>query len=167
MTSFSSYLLNLFRQLFLMTPSILVGLVGSQFFFSLLQVPSPIWLSSLPPGHKMRPAAYYIMEDIVAVDGAGRSAFRRDLNTRYESSPIFQRLVYEMTTYWATAGLVFIGVSAAFTFATSLNFAFAATLIWVPIWACFCALMAYLWIQRRLTQETNSFQNQNNLNNGI
>lgn len=156
-----------FRQLFLMTPSVLVGLVGSQFFFSLLQLQSPIWVSSLPPGHKMRPAAYYIMEDIVAVDGAGRSAFRRDLNTRYESSLIFRQLVYEMTAYWASAGIVFIGVSAAFTFATHLNFAFAATLIWIPIWACSCALMAYFWIQHRLMQEIKSFQNHNNLKNGI
>lgn len=145
-----------------MTPSILVAIIGSQLFFSLSRPTSPVWLSSLPPGHKMRPAAYYIMEDVVAVDGAGRSAFRRDLNTRYESSPIFQRLVYEMTAYWASAGIVFIGVNAAFTFATSLNFAFAATLIWIPVWACTCALIAYHWIQHRLAQEITSFQKQNN-----
>ncbi len=141
-----------------MTPSILVGIVSLQFFLSLLQPRSPIWISSLPPGHKMRPAAYTIMEDIVAVDGAGRSAFRKALNIRYESSPIFRRLVFEMTAYWATGGLIFIGVSAAFTFATSLNFAFAATLTWIPVWTLIWLIPAYLWIQHRLTQEKDSFR---------
>jgi hypothetical protein len=110
----------------------------------------------------MRPAAYYIMEDVVAVDGAGGSAFRKALNVRYESSPIFQRLVFEMTAYWATVGLVFVGISAVFTFTTSLNFAFAATLIWIPVWASLCVIPAYFWIQRRLAQERDSFRKQNN-----
>ena len=145
-----------------MTPSILVGSVSVQLFLSLLRPTSPVWLSSLPPGHKMRPAAYYIMEDIVAVDGAGRSAFRRALNVRYESSPIFQRLVYEMTAYWAIGGLIFVGVSAAFTFATSLNFAFGATLTWIPVWTILWLIPGYLWIQRRLAQESDSFRMQNN-----
>ncbi|CAF4385871.1 unnamed protein product [Rotaria socialis] len=145
-------------QLFLMIPSILVGNVTIQFFVSLLQPPVPIWISSLPPGHKMRPAGYYIMEDIVAVDGGGRSAFRKVLNQRYESSPIFQCLVYEMTVFWATGALVFIGVSVAFAFGTSLNFAFGATLIWFPVWGLLGFLPTVLWVQRRLSQETDSFR---------
>jgi hypothetical protein len=145
-----------------MSPSILVGSVALQFFPSLLRPRSPIWISSLPPGHKMRPAAYYIMEDIVAVDGAGGSAFRKALNVRYESSPIFQRIVYEMTAYWATGGLVFVGVSAVFTFTTSLNFAFGATLIWIPVWTILWFIPAYFWIQHRLAQERDSFRKHNN-----
>jgi hypothetical protein len=112
-----------------MIPSILVGNVSIQFILSLTEPHVPIALSSLPPGHKMRPGGYHIMEDVVAVDGGGRSAYRKALNIRYTSSEIFQRLVYEMTTHWAIGGLIFVGVNAAFTFATSLNFAFGATLI--------------------------------------
>ncbi|CAF4264403.1 unnamed protein product [Rotaria magnacalcarata] len=145
-------------QLFLMIPSILVGNVGIQLFLSLLQPPAPIWISSLPPGHKIRPAGYYIMEDIVAVDGDGGSAYRRALNQRYESSPIFQCLVYEMTMFWAIGGLVFVGVSVAFAFGTSLNFAFGATLIWIPVWALLGFLPAAFWAQWRLSQETDSFR---------
>lgn len=66
----------------MMTPSILVGNVVMQFFFSLFQLRLPIWLSSVPPGEKMRPISYYIMEDVIAVDGANRSAFRRAVNER-------------------------------------------------------------------------------------
>ncbi|CAF2117855.1 unnamed protein product [Rotaria magnacalcarata] len=145
-------------QLFLMIPSILVGNVGIQLFLSLLQPPAPIWISSLPPGHKIRPAGYYIMEDIVSVDGDGGSAYRRALNQRYESSPIFQCLVYEMTMFWAIGGLVFVGVSVAFAFGTSLNFAFGATLIWIPVWALLGFLPAVFWAHWRLNQETDSFR---------
>jgi hypothetical protein len=145
-----------------MIPSILVGNVSVQCFISLIRPRVPIWLSSLPPGHKMRPAGYYIMEDIVAVDGGGLSAFRRSLNVRYESSPIFQRLVYEMTIYWATGGLVFVGVNAAFTFATSYNFAFGATLIWIPVWTSLWFIPSQLWIRHRLAQEKDSFRTKMN-----
>jgi hypothetical protein len=107
-----------------MIPSILVGNVSIQFLFSLIRPRVPISLSSLPPGHKLRPGGYYIMEDVVAVDGGGRSAYRNALNVRYESSEIFQRLVYEMIAYWAIGGLIFVSVNAAFTFTTSFNFAF-------------------------------------------
>jgi hypothetical protein len=143
-----------------MTPSILVGNVTLQFFFSLLQLPMPIWISSLPPGHKMRSGAYYIMEDAVAVEGGGRSAFRRALNVRYKASPIFRRLVYEMTLYWAVGGLIFVGVSAAITFTTALNIAFGATLGWIPVWALLWFIVTRFWIGHRLDQEEISFKMQ-------
>jgi hypothetical protein len=143
-----------------MIPSILVGGVALQFLFSLIRLRVPFWLSSLPPGHELRPAPYYIMEDVVAVDGGGRSAFRKALKVRYESSPIFQRLIKEMTICWGLGGLVFVGVSAAFTFATSLNFAFDATLILMPVWTILWLIPAWYWIQRRLAQERDRFQMQ-------
>ncbi|CAF1376079.1 unnamed protein product [Adineta steineri] len=144
--------------LYLMIPSILVGNVSIQCLISLFRPRVPISLSSLPAGHKMRPAGYYITEDVVAVDGGGRSAYRKALNVRYESSVIFQRLIYEMTVYWAIGGLIFVGVNAAFTFATSFNFAFGATLIWIPIWALIWFIPARFWIQYRLRQEKEAFR---------
>ena len=111
----------------------------------------------------MRPGAYYIMEDVVAVEGGGRSAFRRALKERYERSPIFRQLVYEMTVYWAMAGLVFIGVNATLTFTTDVTVAFGATLGWIPIWALIGFLFARLWIRRRLSQEKQSFKNENHV----
>jgi hypothetical protein len=152
-----------FSKLYLMVPSILIGSVALQFFFSLLQLPIPIWLSSLPPGHKMRPGAYYIMEDVVAVEGGGRSAFRKALKARYEASPIFRRLLYEMTLYWAIGGLIFVGVSAALTFTTSLNIAFGVTLGWIPVWAVLWSIVARFWIGHRLKQEKASFRMENDI----
>ena len=141
-----------------MVPSILVGIVVLQLLISLLQFRVPIWISSLPPGHKMRPGAYLIMEDVVAVDGGGGSAFWKALNIRYELSSTFRRLVFEMTLYWAIGGLIFIGVSAALTFTTSLNVAFGATLGWIPIWALVWFILARIWIRCRPAQEEQSFK---------
>ena len=141
-----------------MSPSILVGSVSVQFFLSLFGPRLPIWISSIPPGEKMRPGGYYIMEDVVAVDGGGRSAFRKALNVRYTSSPIFRRLILEMTVYWATSGLIFVGVSAVITFTTPLYIAFGVTLGWIPIWPFLCFLVALCWVQRRLVQEKQWFK---------
>lgn len=141
-----------------MTPSILVGNVCLQFLFSLLQLRIPIWLSSVPPGEKMRPGGYYIMEDVVAVDGGGRSAFRKALNERYQSSAIFRKLIFEMTVYWAIGGLVFVGISAALTFATPINIAFGTTLAWIPIWAIIWFIGAFFWTRYRLKQEEEFFK---------
>lgn len=140
-----------------MIPSMLVGMVSVQLLLSLFRPSAPIWISSLPPGHELRPAGYYIMEDVVAVDGGGRSAYRRALNLRYHQSPIFQRLISEMTIYWSIGGLFFIGISAIFVFLTSLNFAFAATLIWASLWPLFWFIPALLWSKYRLKQELNWF----------
>ena len=101
------------------------------------------------------------MEDVVAVEGGGRSAFRKALNERYDRSPIFRQLVYEMTVYWAIPGLVFIGVNAALTFTTDVSVAFGATLGWIPIWALIGFLFARLWIRHRLSQEQQSFKRHN------
>lgn len=141
-----------------MAPSILVGNVSVQLFLSLFGLRLPIWISSTPPGQKIRPGGYYIMEDVVAVDGGGRSAFRKALIVRYENSPIFRRLVLEMTVYWAIAGLIFVGVSAAITFTTPLYIAFGVTLAWTPIWPFSCFLVAFYWVQRRLAQEEHWFK---------
>ncbi len=149
-----------------MIPSILVGIVSVQCFVSLFQFRMPIWISSLPPGHKLRPAGYTIMEDVVAVDGGGRSAFRRALNVRYEKSPIFQKIVLEMTIYWGIVGLIFIGVSAAITFTTALKIAFGVTLTWASIWPFFCFIIAQFWIRHRLAQEIEWFKMKNHASLG-
>ena len=147
-----------------MTPSILVANVSLQFFVSLLQLHIPIWLSSVPPGEKMRPGGYYIMEDVVAVDGGGRSAYRKALRERYQSSGIFRKLVREMTIHWAVGGLLFIAVNAALTFNLPLNIAFGVTFGWIPIWALTWFIIAFLWIQRRLKQEEEAFGTSDPLN---
>lgn len=140
-----------------MMPSTLVFVIIIQFIVSLTRIRIPFRLSSMPPNHEIRPAIYYMMEDIVAVDGGGRSAYRRALNERYEKSIVFQRLLRQMTAYWILGGLVFIAVSSAFTFGTDTNFAFGATLIWIPVWALIWIIPAFIWIQHQLIVEKQQF----------
>ena len=54
-----------------------------------------------------------VIEDVIAVDtGAGR-AYRRAINDRYEASPMFRRMLWQLNTFWAVPALaVGAGVTA-------------------------------------------------------
>lgn len=68
-------------------------------------VPAPVRISSLPVGAPMRPSVYSIVEDIVAVDGCGGTAFRERLNRRYEASRPFRTMLHRLTLFWASGAL--------------------------------------------------------------
>jgi hypothetical protein len=61
---------------FLLLPAVLVAIL------SLLQVKSPLWISSDPPGTKMRPTAVVVLEDIGAVDMRWGKDWRRAVRDR-------------------------------------------------------------------------------------
>ena len=54
-----------------------------------------------------------IIEDVIAVDtGAGR-AYRRAINDRYEASPMFRRMLWQLNMFWAVPALAMgAGVTA-------------------------------------------------------
>ncbi|KAI4146879.1 MAG: hypothetical protein LQ340_005769 [Diploschistes diacapsis] len=62
--------------------------------------PTLVRLSSMPAGSSVRPPVYTIVEDIVAVNGGGGKAYRRAIDQRYQRSPVFQRLLSEMSWAW-------------------------------------------------------------------
>ena len=70
------------------------------------RLPSPFRISSLTRGQTMRPAIYFIVEDIVAVDGDGGTAFRARLNQRYEASPYFRQMLHRLSLFWALPAIV-------------------------------------------------------------
>ncbi|KZP23266.1 hypothetical protein FIBSPDRAFT_737692 [Athelia psychrophila] len=94
--------------LFAMAPCVLLFSVGTQLLVvSLLPpLPLPCRLSSLPKGAPLRPATYLIIEDIIAVDGGGGTAFRTAWNARYEASAHMRRLLRRMDAFWGAGALV-------------------------------------------------------------
>lgn len=104
----------------------------------ILKIPSPFRMSSLPKGSILRPGIYSIIEDVVAVDGSGGTAFRERFNARYEASHIFRQMLHRLTLFWAigaeamavvTTILVFtIQPDAAYTVGWTIPF------IWAGIW---------------------------------
>ncbi|TAQ86360.1 hypothetical protein B7494_g5316 [Chlorociboria aeruginascens] len=77
-----------------------------------LKVRLPFRFGSLDAGNVIRPAIYYIVEDVVAVDGNGGIEYRQAFTARYDSSPVFQKLIWTLSVVWMLAFFVF---AAAFT----------------------------------------------------
>jgi hypothetical protein len=82
--------------------------------FSALDLPNPCKISSQPKGAPVRPGTYMVIEDVIAVDtGAGR-AYRKAINDRYEASPMFRKMLWQLNLFWAIPALaVGVGVTAA------------------------------------------------------
>jgi len=89
-----------------------------------LNVKLPFRFGSLEAGNVVRPAVYYIVEDIVAVDGNGGVEYREAFTERYESSRIFRRMIWMTSVVWMLAFFVFAGV-------------FTVLVFWLPIAAVY------------------------------
>ena len=81
-----------------------------------LKVKLPFRFGSLEAGNVLRPAVYYIVEDVVAVDGNGGIEYREAWTARYESSAIFRKLIWTMSVVWMVAFYIFAGVFTALVF---------------------------------------------------
>ncbi|KAK4047745.1 hypothetical protein OIV83_005253 [Microbotryomycetes sp. JL201] len=105
----------------------------------------PIKLSSQPRGAMSRPLAFYVVEDVVAVDfGRGKP---------YETSPVFQQSMHNQTAMWAASGSVFVGASAAVAWTVPLVIAFALNLCLFFIWLGATMLIAWKLAKRDLKRE--------------
>jgi len=83
----------------------------------------------------MKPAVFYLIEDVASVDFKYGREFRRSLHDRWNASPPFQRLMMHLTLYWTISAAVYCGVTAAVSWTTPLDFAFAWTLGQLFVWA--------------------------------
>jgi hypothetical protein len=136
----------------------LVTVLGIQLLpFTLLSMftslRTPVRLSSLPVGEKLRSPVYTIVEDIVAVNGGGGASYRRALNERYVASPVFRRLMDEMGLFWGVGSLI-VGTVLIILLAT-IDVQVAYGLAWgVPsVWAATSTLATFWWVKRRLMEE--------------
>jgi hypothetical protein len=91
----------------------------------ILHYRSPLRISSLPAGEPLRPGIYFIIEDVVAVDGGGGTAYRERLNERYEKSHLFRQMLHRLTLFWAggAAGMAVVCTVVVFTVPGSVAYA--------------------------------------------
>lgn len=67
---------------------------------------APFRVSSTPRGEPLNSAAYYFMEDVMAVNaGAGRP-YREALEARYAASPRFRKLLRYESWFWAIPPII-------------------------------------------------------------
>jgi hypothetical protein len=118
------------------------------------KVPAPLRISSIPKGAQLRPAVYFITEDVCAVDGGGGVEYRIALNRRYEASHVFRVMMRRLGMFWA------VGAEACAVLCTVLIFAlddsqigyvigWSAPFVWAGIWAS----ATVLYVKRELRKE--------------
>ncbi|KAK0119917.1 hypothetical protein ONS95_011342 [Cadophora gregata] len=112
-------------------------------------------VSSVPKGGMLRPALYTLIEDVVAVDGNGGTEYRERLNTRYETSPEFRRLMNNLTYFWMVPALLFDVAVSHLIFWRGINEDTAYVIGWsLPFaWASFWTIMTIYWVRIALDEE--------------
>ncbi|KAF8856925.1 hypothetical protein BDZ45DRAFT_593625 [Acephala macrosclerotiorum] len=75
-----------------------------------LDVRIPFRFGSVEKGNIIRPAIYYIVEDVVAVDGNGGVEYREAWTKRYDGSEVFRKMILELSIVWMVAFYVLAGI---------------------------------------------------------
>ncbi|THZ04714.1 hypothetical protein D6C93_02317 [Aureobasidium pullulans] len=119
----------------------------------LLGIPSPFRISSMPAGSQLRPGIYWIIEDIVAVDGGGNIEFRERLNTRYEASHYFRQMLHRLTLFWGIGGELAAAVVTALIFTLQKDAAYVVGWTVPFIWAGIWTLCTFWYVKRSLRFE--------------
>ncbi|BGP43564.1 hypothetical protein JCM10449v2_007605 [Rhodotorula kratochvilovae] len=113
----------------------------------------PFWMSSDPPRTPTKPAVYYFLEDVGAVDFKHGREWRKRCQARYAASPPFRALMWNQTLLWTVGMAIFIGVTAAVDWTADLQFAFGFVLGLFFIWAIVWGLLSYLHVHLSLQRE--------------
>ncbi|GAA6057098.1 hypothetical protein JCM3770_002079 [Rhodotorula araucariae] len=113
----------------------------------------PFWMSSDPPRTPTKPAVYYFLEDVGAVDFKNGREWRKRCQARYAASPPFRTMMWNQTLLWTVGMAIFIGVTAAVDWTADLDFAFGFVLGLFFIWAIVWGLISYMHVHLSLKRE--------------
>lgn len=70
-------------------------------------VPAPTRISSVAPGETTPPFVLPLVEDVVAVDGDGKKAYRQRLMERWRVSRRFRAMIKGLNWFWGVGSLAF------------------------------------------------------------
>lgn len=87
----------------------------------------PYRISSMPRRAPLRPGVYFLIEDIVGVDGSGGTEFRERLNARYEASPRFRRMLTKLSWFWSVPALLTAVVTTVIIFVLERELAYCVS----------------------------------------
>lgn len=127
----------------------------------LLGIPAPFRISSMPAKSQLRPGIYWVIEDVVAVDGSGGVEFRERLNARYEASHDFRQMLHRLTLFWGIGAETAAVVVTILVFTLQRDAAYcvgwAVPFIWAGVWT----LITFRWVKRSMKlEETRWVENQ-------
>ncbi|GAA5820984.1 hypothetical protein JCM11251_001908 [Rhodosporidiobolus azoricus] len=113
----------------------------------------PFWMSSDPPRTKTKPAVYYFIEDVGAVDFRHGREWRKRCQARYAASPPFRALMWSQTLFWTVAMIIFVGLTAVVDWISSLNVAFGVVISLIFMWGIVFGAISYLMVHCALKKE--------------
>jgi hypothetical protein len=150
--------------LFLFTPGFLAGFAVLTAAVSLVPFRLPFRVSSDARGERCKPFTYYVIEDFIAVDAGQGRVYREELMARWNASPVFRTLLWEVNLWWVVGGIVFTGALAGITWGCEFNVAyglsFGVLFIWIGVWSA----ATWWWVKVRLRKEREWFERRNNNN---
>ncbi|KAL1304597.1 hypothetical protein AAFC00_003566 [Neodothiora populina] len=119
----------------------------------LLGIPAPFRISSMPAKSWIRPGIYWIIEDVVAVDGSGGVEFRERLNARYEASHDFRQMLHRLTLFWGIGAETAAVVITILIFTIQRDAAYvvgwAVPFIWAGVWT----VCTFAYVKRCMKEE--------------
>ncbi|OAP56249.1 hypothetical protein AYL99_09428 [Fonsecaea erecta] len=147
------------RVLSMPAPALLYCIAGSVFLltmWSLAGRKAPFRISSTEKGGVVYPGAYYLMEDVVAVNANAGRPFREALAARYRASPRFRRMIMVQSLFWSIPGLL---IAIACTVVVCIHpvpkdvaygIGWGVPFVWVGIWTA----ITIPWVRRDMHKET-------------
>lgn len=112
---------------------------------------APLRISSIPKGEPLRPGIYPIIEDVVAVDGQGGTAFRSAFNERFEKSHTFRVMLHRLTLFWAFGclGAAIVTTTLVFTLQREAAYVvgWALPFAWAGLWTVITFPYVQSWLK--------------------
>lgn len=118
-----------------------------------LETGLPFRMGSLDAGEVVRPAVYYVVEDVVAVDGGGGTGFREAWGQRYGESEVFRDLIWTLSWVWMVAFFALAALFAALCFALPWQAVYAVGWAGPFPLAAWMAAWTVVYVRERLAEE--------------
>jgi len=119
-----------------------------------LRLPSPYRISSIPANTVPLAPIYFIVEDVVSVDGCGEVQYRRSLKGRYDASPVFRKMMESLSLFWWIGTLHCAVITTILVFCLdSKDAAFVCGWTVPFVWAGVWAGLTMLYVRRMLRIE--------------
>ena len=81
-------------------------------------------MSSTPRGASFRPALLAIIEDSASIEARGELAARLAVMKRYESSPLFRKMIERLSWFWGVGCIVIAIITTILIFSLEEKVAF-------------------------------------------
>ncbi|KAK3723902.1 hypothetical protein LTR37_001386 [Vermiconidia calcicola] len=142
-------------------PTVMVIAAAIEMSFTILhilKVKTPVQINSVLRGERFRPGIYFVVEDVVAVDGNGGLPYRTALDLRYRCSPIFRRMLVRLSMFWSLSALLIGGAIIAVIWITPESVAFGIGWIAPFVWGGIWTPVTIKWVQRELLKEKRAWE---------